>query len=201
MSCCSQSSFVDRVEFSDTDTSSSSTSSRISQDTVSNEMARSRSRSRNKKSNESNPGSLAVDYGPIRVFHRRAIPQTLATGRRSKDEPLSDEEAIKREIRRAKNRIACRELKRTREEIEMNLVEKLKELEQEKVNLQNQHIELEARKAQLNRAVYNAKQAPLVPLITDLNFSEFVKSQNQQHLLTNLYSLLNNCDEECSSFD
>ncbi|CAF0866197.1 unnamed protein product [Adineta ricciae] len=152
------------------------------------------------KSKNSNPSSIVVDYGPIRVFHRRFTAQTLLTGRRSKDEPLDGEEAAKREARRIKNRIASRELKKTRDAIEMDLVEKLKELEAEKDRLQTQHKELEARKAQLNRAVYNAKQAPLIPLITDLNFSTFLQAEEQEILLEHVYSLLENtCQEPCMS--
>jgi hypothetical protein len=43
-----------------------------------------------------------VDYGPIRVRHRIAPSQTFATGRRLKDDPISPEDVVKREIRRAK---------------------------------------------------------------------------------------------------
>ncbi len=43
-----------------------------------------------------------VDYGPIRVRHRIAPFQTFATGRWLKDDPISPEDVVKREIRRAK---------------------------------------------------------------------------------------------------
>ncbi|CAF0994596.1 unnamed protein product [Adineta ricciae] len=184
----------------DTETSSSSSSTLSSEYAMPDETSVQTAKIQSTKSKNSNSGSIVVDYGPIRVFHRRCVAQTLSTGRRSKDEPLDGEEATKREARRVKNRIASRELKKTRDAIEMNLVEKLKELEAEKDRLQTQHKELEARKAQLNRAVYNAKQAPLIPLITDLNFSTFLQPEEQENLLEHVYSLLENtCQEPCMS--
>ena len=153
------------------------------------------------RSDSSILGSYVVDYGPVRVRHRRSASQTLATGRRSKDEPLYGEEAIKREIRRAKNRIAARELKKDRDQIEIDLVQKIQQLEEEKNDLQTQHKILEERRAQLNRAVYNAKQAALVPLITDMNISLFFPSQDQKNLLIDFYSLLQNIDEQCCMSD
>ncbi|CAF2380101.1 unnamed protein product [Rotaria sp. Silwood2] len=150
---------------------------------------------------DSNGASYIVDYGPIRVRHRRSKSQTLATGRRSRDEPLYGEEAIKRELRREKNRIAARHLKRTRDQIESDLLETIKELEHEQKCLEEQHKKLEERKAQLNRAVYNAKQAPFIPLITDINIPILFGPQKRRDLLIDLQPLLKNLDEKCSMSD
>lgn len=108
---------------------------------------------------------------------------------------------MKREMRREKNRIAARDLKKVRDQIENDLIRQIKELEHEKKELQNQHKILEEHKAKLNRAVYNAKQAALVPLITDLNIPILFQTQEQQHLLTDFYTLLQNMDEQCCVSD
>lgn len=149
----------------------------------------------------SGSGSYLVDYGPIRVRHRRGVSQTLATGRRSKDAELAGEEAIKREIRREKNRVAARELKKTRDKIEFDLMEKLQTLEQERQSLQEQHVQLEQRKGQLNRALYNAKQAPLIPLIADMDIPLLLELPQRQDLLIDLQPLLRNIDEQFSLFE
>jgi hypothetical protein len=149
------------------------------------------------KRSKSTSGSYIVDYGPIRVRHRRTTSQTLATGRRSKNETVSAEDTLKREIRRAKNRIAARELKKARDQVEFDLIETIKELEREKNVLQEQHKILEEHKAQLNRAVYNAKQAPLIPFITDINLPIFFGLQERHDLLIDLQPLLKSIDEDC----
>lgn len=92
--------------------------------------------------------------------------------------------------------MSARDLKKTRDKIELDLIEKIKELEQEKSSLQEQHKRLESRKAQLNRAVYNAKQAPLVPFITDMNIPFFFEPQQRHDLLINLQPLLKTIDEQ-----
>jgi hypothetical protein len=86
-------------------------------------------------------------------------------------------------------------LKKSRDQIELELIEKIKELEQTKTDLQDQHKYLEARKSHLNRAVYNAKQAPLVPLITDMNIPLWFGPQQRQDLLIDLRPLLISIDE------
>jgi hypothetical protein len=147
------------------------------------------------------PGSYLVDYGPIRVRHRRNASQTLATGRRSKDDPVSAEEAAKLEIRRAKNRTAARALKESRDQIELDLVQQIKDLEEEKTHLEERHKKLEEHKAQLNRAVYNAKQTPLIPFITDMNIPLFFESQHGHDLLIDLQPLLETIDEDINLFE
>ncbi len=52
------------------------------------------------------------------------------------------------------------------------------------------------------RAMYNARQTPLIPLIVDINLSlldEF--SQQQDDLLMDIVILLKNIHEECSFFE
>jgi hypothetical protein len=146
-------------------------------------------------------GSYLVDYGPIRVRHRRNASQTLATGRRSKYDTLPDEEAAKREIRRAKNRLAARELKKTRDQIELDLIKQIQNLEEEKIYLEEQHKGLEEHKAHLNRAIYNAKQTPLIPLVVDMNIPLILESPHGQDLLIDLQPLLDIIDEDMNFFD
>ncbi len=153
------------------------------------------------QSANSTRGSYVVDYGPIRIRHRRNISQTLATGRRGKDEPVSDEEATKRELRRAKNRIAAQELKRKRDQIEFDLIQKLDELEKEKNYLEDESKKLEQHKAQLNRAVYNAKQTPLIPLIVDINMPFFFEPLQRHGLSVDLQPLLKTIHEQFSLSD
>lgn len=114
---------------------------------------------------------------------------------------MTGDEAVKRELRRAKNRIASRELKKARDQIEFDLNQQILELEQQKCDLQEQHKQLEARKAQLNRAVYNAKQAPLIPFVTDLTFPALSTSPDKQMLLADLCALLESIDDESCELD
>lgn len=127
--------------------------------------------------------------------------QTLATGRRPKDEPVDGEAAIQREIRRAKNRLAARELKKARDQIESDLLDKIKELEHEQNYLEGQHKHLEEYKAQLNRAVYNAKQAPLVPLVADLDTPLLLDLQSKHDQIIDLQPLLRTLEEHFGKFD
>ncbi|CAF0946307.1 unnamed protein product [Adineta steineri] len=167
----------------------------------SDQACTSTSKRRYKRSDSSTSGSYVVEYGPVRIRHRRTLSQTLATGRRSKDDPIEGDEAIKRELRRAKNRIAARDLKRARDQVELNLVQQLKELEEQEEKLETQHKQLEERKAQLNRAVYNARQAPLVSLITDIDIPIYFKPQDQPNLLFDLQLLLENIDDQYSKLN
>jgi len=58
------------------------------------------------------------------------------------------------------------------------------------------HKQLEDYKAKLNRAVYNAKQAPLIPLITDINFSVLFDLQQGHDVLIDFQPLLETIDEQ-----
>ena len=64
-----------------------------------------------------------------------------------------------------------------------------------------QHKQLEERKAQLNRAIYNARQAPLVPLITDMSIPLFFKLKDQNNILIDLQLLLESIDQEYQQLD
>ncbi len=51
------------------------------------------------------------------------------------------------------------------------------------------------------RAMYNARQTLFIPLITDIDFSPLLESSEEQNdLLTDILTLLNNSNEECSFF-
>jgi hypothetical protein len=52
------------------------------------------------------------------------------------------------------------------------------------------------------RAMYNARQTLFIPLITDIDFSLLIESSEQQNdLLMDILTLLNNSNEECSFFE
>lgn len=140
--------------------------------------------------------SYLVEYGPICVRHRRSQSQTLATGRRSKDTPRPNEDPVKSEMRRTRNRLAARELKKTRDNIEMELLKQIRELEQQKDDLHEQHKQLEQRKASLNRAIYNAKLAPLVPLIMDIDIPILFGPKQRRDLLIDLRPLLESIEDQ-----
>lgn len=54
----------------------------------------------------------------------------------------------------------------------------------------------------LKRALYNARQTPLIPLIADLDFLSLSELSDQQDsLLAHIFSLINNNDEECSFYE
>ena len=52
------------------------------------------------------------------------------------------------------------------------------------------------------RAMYNARQTLFIPLITDIDFSPYLleSPDEQNDLLTDILTLLNNSNEECSFF-
>ena len=134
-----------------------------------------------------------MEYGPIRVRHRRSSSQTTATSRRIRTDTRSSEDPEKREARREKNRLAARELKKTRDNIESELIRQVDELEEE--HLEVPRSVLEDQKAKLNRAIYNAKQAPLVPLIANIGVPVMFPVNQQQDVLVDLRSLINDMDD------
>ena len=136
-----------------------------------------------------------MEYGPIRVRHRRSSSQTTATSRRIRTDTRSSEDPEKREARREKNRLAARELKKTRDNIESELIRQVDELEEEQARLEEQRRVLEDQKAKLNRAIYNAKQAPLVPLIANIGVPVMFPVNQQQDVLVDLRSLINDMDD------
>jgi hypothetical protein len=51
-------------------------------------------------------------------------------------------------------------------------------------------------------AMYNARQTPLIPLIANVDLSSLVEpSQQQDDLLMDVLTLINNIDSECSFFE
>jgi hypothetical protein len=82
-----------------------------------------------------------IEFGPIKVKPRKKPAPTLATGRRSKYEPLSPEEEQKREVRRARNRAAAERVRINRLNVEQELQGQIDTLEQqEKILLNNLQI-------------------------------------------------------------
>ncbi|CAF2980432.1 unnamed protein product [Rotaria sp. Silwood2] len=73
--------------------------------------------------------AVVLKYGPIKVTVRPSAAPTLATGRRSKFVKLEGDAAIKRELRRKRNREAAKKLKAKREFIERQLEKEISELE------------------------------------------------------------------------
>jgi hypothetical protein len=112
-----------------------------------------------KKSDTNGPsksqGIVAVAYGPITVRVRRFQPPTLATGRRSKFLQLEGDAAIKRELRRKKNRDAAKKLKEKRFIIEQQLEKDIQDLESKEQELESRVKDLEAYKEQLESRCKN----------------------------------------------
>lgn len=93
--------------------------------------------------------SNTVAYGPITVTVRKTQPPTLATGRRSKFLQLEGEEAIKRELRRKRNRDAAKKLKEKRFVIEQQLQKDIEDLESKEKELTSKVKNLETYKEEL----------------------------------------------------
>jgi hypothetical protein len=87
-----------------------------------------------------------VQYGPIQVRVCRKLAPTLATGRRSKHLTLYGDEAIRREKRREKNRLAAKKLKEKRQLIEDELNKELHVLQGEHTDLQGYLADLRQQK-------------------------------------------------------
>ena len=101
-------------------------------------------------SSETRSSSLNVlQYGPIQVRLCRKSAPTLANGRRSKHLTLHGDEALKREKRREKNRLAAKKLKEKRQIIEDELNKEIQELQGEHSDLQNYLSQLRREKQRL----------------------------------------------------
>ena len=120
-------------------------------------MASSDSYSFNSEDSKSSPmtdvTSNIVHYGPIQVRLCRKLAPTLATGRRSKHMTLTGDEALKREKRREKNRLAARKLKEKRQVIEDELSKKVQELEGEHSELRTVLKQLQQHKEYLEQQI------------------------------------------------
>ena len=105
-----------------------------------------------KAEKQQNSGRTYVQYyGPILIRKRQSIAPTLATGRRPKNVKYEGDEAIKRDIRRMKNRESAKNLKKLRDDIAHNLESKIDELELEERELNTSVHVLRSYKAYLER--------------------------------------------------
>jgi hypothetical protein len=95
--------------------------------------------------------TFMVKYGPILIRKRDSLAPTLATGRRPKDAIVQGEDLAKLEIRRMKNRLSARNLKKMRDNIEHDLENQVKNLENEEQNLLTKIDVLEAHREQLQQ--------------------------------------------------
>ncbi|CAF0886548.1 unnamed protein product [Rotaria sp. Silwood1] len=123
---------------------------------------------------------------PIRNRHRhRRIPLTFDTTHISKD---SNE---------LKNQLIVNNKK-----INIESLKPIENITQEEDYLTKSHEQIKEEQAQLQRAIYNAKQTPLIPLIVDIDYhSLFNLSPQQNALLISIINLLRNISEECSFFE
>ena len=109
---------------------------------------------------------------------------TSSTNRRSRD-------AIK-----CKNQLRSHSVEKNVNKIDNESLKSIQNFQQEKNLLRTQQ-----EQAQLQRAMYNARQTPLIPLITDIDFPCLFKpSEQQSDLLMNIVNLLDNINEQCSFF-
>jgi len=123
-----------------------------------------------------------LEYGPIQVrVCQKPIP-TIATGRRSKHLVLVGDEAMKREKRRERNREAARKLKEKRQLIEEELDQKVKELENEHLNLQKDLIELHQKKRMLQEKVNHILSAAIDELLSNDNEDISISRQDSVDL-------------------
>ena len=99
----------------------------------------------------------------------RRVALTLKTGRRSKHLVLVGEEAVRREKRRARNREAARKLKEKRQMLEDELNQKLKDLEEQHLNLQKYLRFLQQRKQLLQDTINDLNMDPIDKLLSDKN--------------------------------
>ncbi|UJR30276.1 hypothetical protein I4U23_017814 [Adineta vaga] len=79
--------------------------------------------------------SVMVMYGPINIKVRQSAAPTLATGRCSKFVELQGDAAVKREIRRKRNREAAKKLKEKRANIEDDLTQQISDYETKEKDL------------------------------------------------------------------
>lgn len=99
-----------------------------------------------------------IEFGPIKVKPRKKPAPTLATGRRSKYEVLSADEAQKRDIRRARNRAAAERVRISRLTIEQQLLEQIAQLEKQETSLMNDVDILQHQKLNLETRLFTHEQ-------------------------------------------
>ncbi|CAF0924084.1 unnamed protein product [Adineta ricciae] len=104
--------------------------------------------------------TYVLQYGPIVIRKRQSTAPTLATGRRPKNVKCEGDEAIKRDIRRMKNRESAKNLKKIRDDIAHNLESKIDELELEERELSTSVHVLRSYKAYLERRCEESSSKP-----------------------------------------
>jgi len=125
-----------------------------------------------------------VNYGPIRVRKRHTAAPTLATGRRSKDDVIEGEDAVKREQRRIKNRESARNLKKMRDNIEHELARQVTKLESEEYNLSKQINTLQIYKQYLEEQC--RETYPIYDIIARTASAVLLEFKRQQALQNNI---------------
>jgi hypothetical protein len=103
----------------------------------------------NSRKNSRRKSPIQITYGPTCVKLRSGAAPTLATGRRSKFMKLEGDAAVKREIRRQRNREAAKKLKEKRTILEQQLRNDILELESKEQELLSKIQSLKTRKQQL----------------------------------------------------
>lgn len=108
-----------------------------------------------------------IHYGPIQIRLSRKSAPTLATGRRSKHLILHGDEALKREKRREKNRLAAKKLKEKRQLIEDELNKEIQDLEIEHRDLQNYFTRLLQYKQRIENEIQRLLSDPIDDFLAD----------------------------------
>ncbi len=82
--------------------------------------------------------------------------------------------------------------------IDINILTEIQNLQDKQSHSLNQDEQFQIQQ----RAMYNARQTPLIPLITDLDFSLVSElSQQQTDIWMSVLTLLKNINEECCFFE
>lgn len=177
-----QSMSTDEYESTRTDPSSlSQTSNKSSR----HKIARNNSTS---KFNKSTVNEI-IQYGPIAVKPRKGSAPTLASGRKSKDEPLPPDEDLKRMQRRDRNKQAAAKCRRKRNELREELEKRETLLTEEQKNLERAVQILTQKKAELQSLIERqaiAKKLRLPVGSNNVNLLAQTKNdvkQNPNHLL------------------
>jgi hypothetical protein len=140
-----------------------------------------------------------IYYGPIRYHRRRGKAPTLLTGRRTKSEPIdgiNEVEYTKRELDRQKKRYSSRLLKQKRDNIEKELNEQVKQVQQDHIRLQSQIKQLISYKQYLLNKLEEIKQDPLINLINEDHIPLFFQENNHSSI-----SFKNTSTHELSSIE
>lgn len=142
------------------------------------------------KHGRSGKGANEKRYGPIVVRPRKNPAPTLASGRRSKYINLPEDEAVKREIRRRRNRQAAEKCKQKRNNIEENLESELKSLQYQQNMIENEKKQLLAEKIKLESLLMKHKEN----CKNGTTSSNALDQQSTDDFITNTFS-----NRQCSS--